>query len=194
MDPEDLETLFAMQKDMVTDTPILLDNGYLLARKTKAVESRIRPLDQVRARIVQTLKQDRAMELAREAARDELKDLLQAQGNSTSASSVEIQTSEPFNRRGFIPGLGSNPELAADLFAAEQGQWLGQAYQVGNTYVLARLSERVPAEQEQWEEQKSTWMSAMNRTRAQVFLEAFLQGLRDKAEIEVVTPEILAYE
>jgi peptidyl-prolyl cis-trans isomerase D len=194
MESEDLETLFAMQKDMVTDTPILLDNGYLLARKTKAVESRIRPLDGVRARIVQTLKQDKAMRLAREAARDELKDLLQDRGNGNSTSSGEIQTSEPFNRRGFVPGLGSNPELASDLFAAEKGQWLDQAYQVGNAYVLARLSERVPAEQEQWEEQKSMWMSSMNRTRAQAFLQAYLQGLRDKAEIEIVTPEILAYE
>jgi len=194
MEPEDLETLFAMQENMVTDTPILLDNGYLLARKTRAVESRIRPLDKVRPGIVQTLKQDKALQLAREAAQAELKDRIQAEGNSRSTPGRDIETSEPFNRRGFIPGLGSNPELASDLFAAEQGQWLDQTYHVGSMYVLARLSERVPAAQEQWEEQKSYWMSAMNRTRAQAFLQAYLQGLRDKAEIEIVTPEILAYE
>lgn len=194
VESEDLETLFAMQEGMVTDRPLLLDNGYLLARKTDSVESRIKPLEDVRPRIVQALKQDRALQLAKEAARAELEKRLQAQGESGASADREIQTSEPFNRRGFIPGLGSNPELASDLFAAGQGKWLETTYQVSNSIILARLKERVPADDAQWEEQKSYWMSAMNRTRAQTFLQAYLQGLRDKAEIKVVTPEILAYE
>ena len=192
IEPEDLESLFAMQEGMVTDTPLLLKNGYLLARKTESVASSIKPLDQVKSGIVQQLKQEQALKRAEQSAQSALDRVLQAGGDLS--KDHEIRTSEPFNRRGFVPGLGSNPELASDLFTAARGQWLDTTYQVDGAVILARLKERVPAGDEQWQEQKSYWMSAMNRTRAQAFLEAYLQGLRDRAEIEVLTPEILAYD
>jgi peptidyl-prolyl cis-trans isomerase D len=92
-----------------------------------------------------------------------------------------------------VPGLGENQDLVRDAFAVEEGSWLDTVYQTQDGYVLARLVRLTPPDESAWKEQKSFWVSNMSRTQSDMLMQAFVQGLRKQAEIEVLSPEVLEY-
>jgi peptidyl-prolyl cis-trans isomerase D len=191
LEQEDLERLFSLKKGELTDTPLMLENGYLLARKTEEVPSQIRPLGEVRSQIEARLQKDKAMNLARKAAEKALSGL---KADRTELDSLgQTTTSDPFSRRGPVPGLGENQDLVRDAFAVEEGSWLDTVYQTQDGYVLARLVRLTPPDESAWKEQKSFWVSNMSRTQSDMLMQAFVQGLRKQAEIEVLSPEVLEY-
>ena len=192
LDQDDLDRLFTLKEGELTDTPLMLEDGYLLAKKAEEVPSRIRPLGDVRSLVEKRLRQDKAMELARQAAEKALAGL---QSRELQAADLpETTTSKPFSRRGPIPGLANNQQLVQDAFQAEKGRWLDSAYQAGEEgYVVAKLTEVVPPDEAAWEEQKSFWISNMSRTQSEVLMQAFVQGLREQSEIEIVNPKLLEY-
>lgn len=185
-----LEELFAMQPGEITDRPIFLDTGYLLAHKTEARPSRISPLETVRETIRSQLQKQKGLEMAREKAGGVLQRLRK---NNQELAGYEPKQSEPFNRRGFIPGLGMNPELAEAALSARDQQWLPKAYKVSQGYLLARPTTTIPPKSSQWQEQKSYWIAQLNNQRKQGLYQAFLQGVRARAEIRIITPELLSY-
>jgi peptidyl-prolyl cis-trans isomerase D len=191
LDSDALDTLFAMQEGEVTDVPITLEKGYLLAEKTKGVPSRVEPLQDVRSSIERALKREKAFELAEKRAKDRLQAL--QEGSGEQAWKERSTVSKPFNRRGRIPGLGANAEMVRDAFAAETGQWLPATYRFETGYVVARLQERIPPSEKAWKEQRSFWISYLTRDRAQTLFQSYIEGLRSQASIEIVTPKALEY-
>jgi peptidyl-prolyl cis-trans isomerase D len=187
----DLDTLFAMQEGEITEVPITLENGYLLAEKTESIESRVKPLPDVRSSIEGALKKKKAFGLAEKKARDALQEL--EKGTKVRSWQDGAKLSEPFNRRGRIPGLGTNAELVQDAFGAETGQWLPGTYRFESGFVVARLQERIPPSDEAWKEQRSFWISYLSQDRSQSLFQAYIDGLRSRASIEMVTPQALEY-
>ncbi|MCF8104844.1 MAG: SurA N-terminal domain-containing protein [Desulfohalobiaceae bacterium] len=192
LEQEALTELFALQTGEVTDRPIFLDQGYLLALKTEEKPAHVSPLETVRDEIVKQLKDRKAMELARKEAAVVLQSLNKNQGSDVLAE-YEPEQSEAFTRRGFIPGLGMNPELAEAAFSAENNAWLERPYKVSRGFVLARRTERISPPQEQWQEQKSFWISRLNQNQKESLQQAYIEGLRASAEIRIVSPELLTY-
>lgn len=190
LNQEETATLFDLKKGEMTDTPILLEDGYLLAKKIEFDPEHIKPLSKVKSTIEKKLKRQKAMDLAKEAAQTELKELTSKKGSSLSPKK-ESQVSKPFNRRGFIPGLGYQAELAQDALAEEEGKWLPKTYKTQFGYVLARLKEKMPISQEKWEGEKDIWISRLNNFRKQELFQAFSQGLRQEAKVQIKSPEIL---
>ncbi len=184
--------MFALKTGEVTDRPLFLENGYLLALKTDARPSRVSPLEQVREQIVRRLTKQKARALALEKAEEALAALKTNDQDEVPGQKAVVE-SEPFNRRGFIPDLGSNPDLARKAFTSDQSGWFAKPYQVSSGSLLARPGKIIPPDEEQWEEQKSFWIARLRQNREQILNEAFFQALRDKAEIEILTPELLRY-
>lgn len=192
LDPEAKKTLFGLEPGQITDYPIILDNGYLLVKKTRGKESKIKDFEQVRSDIARKLKEQRAHELAHKAAQAFLDQNKSQKGKAM--NKIKVKTSEPFTRQGFIPGLGHNKDLAKDTFNAKANVWLPKVYKLKDGYVIARLKKTIPPKEQSWEEQRSHWISNITERKKQLLFQAILEGLREKAEISINAPSLLEYK
>lgn len=186
--PEAMALLFALADKEVTHSPILLPDGYLLAQKTAHEPETVRPLEEVRQRIVTRLSMDRAKDAARQKAE---KDLALILAGEKAFDPEDVQTSEPFGRQGFIPVLGFNTELAEAAFAASPGEWLPSTYQIQEAFVLAKLKERIHPSEDQWVMEKEAWRESLLQARQRELFQAFMNTLQAKAEIRVLRQDVL---
>jgi peptidyl-prolyl cis-trans isomerase D len=191
LDQEQVQKIIQMQEGELTETPILLDDGYLVFKKTSHESAHIPPLDQVQEQVISALEQDKANDLARKAAEDVLAKL--DQGESPSGLGVEIETSEQFTRQGFIPGLGRNQELAKKAFAAQKGSWLEKPYPMQGGWIIAARGDKTSPEESAWERQKEQWMKNVHRMQEQRLFQAYLEGLRESVEVSIKAPKALEY-
>ena len=192
LDQEQMDKLLQMQVGEITDTPIMLENGYVVAQKTEHEPAHIPDLEQIEDQVREAVQKQRAREMAQAAAQGALEQLRTEK--TAQELGYEVQTSQSFTRRqGFIPGLGQNKELAQAVFAAQEGQWLDKPYIVQDTSILARLKDVSPPADTMWEDQKSFWIQNVRRLREQTLFQAYLQGLREEAEVTILIPEALEY-
>ncbi|MDZ7761006.1 MAG: SurA N-terminal domain-containing protein [Desulfovermiculus sp.] len=193
LDQKQMEKLLNMEEGEIADTPIMLDDGYVMVKKTGHESAHIPALNQIEDKVRAEVEEQRARELAKAAAQDALDQLTTEK--TIQDLGFEVQTSQPFTRRqGSIPGLGQNQELVQAVFAAPKGQWLDTPYVVQDVTILGRLKEASPPEDTLWEEQKSFWIENVRRLREQTLFQAYLQGLRDSAEVSILIPEALTYQ
>lgn len=185
---EAIPRLFALGENEITPSPILLEDGYLLARVAEREPARVRELEEVRARIETRLRTDMAQAAAREQAESVLRDIRE---NGADPLDHELRTSSAFGRRGFIPELGMQPELTAAAFSASRQEWLPDVYQVRDAFVVARLHDRFAPSEEQWEEEKEFWKDSLLQTRQQEVVQAFITQLQSQAEISILRSDIL---
>ncbi|WP_045219102.1 peptidylprolyl isomerase [Desulfonatronum thioautotrophicum] len=187
--PEAVAVLFGLQDGETTQTPLLLADGYLLARRIDFEPQHVRPLEDVRERILTQLRLDMAKEAARAKAEQAL-ELIHAE-DPQAYDPEELQTSAAFGRQGFIPGLGFHPSLGKDAFTAEIGEWLPQVYQLQDAFIVARVHERIAPSEELWLAERADWRSALLQSRQREFLQAFVAELYRAAEIRVLRQDVL---
>lgn len=186
--PQALTSLFEMPVGDVTDMPLTVENGYVLATITEKKPAEIEPLDAVRERVVQAIKREKALVKAKEEAEQLLKD---AMSSGPTIAQAEKKTSEAFGRQGYIPGLGFDTALAAAAFNTDTGQWLPAPYKVGEGYVIAKVTKRIAPEDKLWETEKEQWLTFIRRGRRGELFDAFKNNLRLMAKIEIVNPDLL---
>ena len=186
-----LKQLFQLEPGQVTDVPIILENGYLLAQKVEGKEARTPELSQVRGRIEEELRREKAAERARSEAEKALEELRSGEGPQSLQD--RMRESGEFSRQGRIPGLGTSRELARDAFVAAEGEWLPGVYSLGGQHVVARVESVSPPSDQAWDQQKEFWIQRLASARKQNLMDNLVQGLRDKAEIEIENPDLLRY-
>ncbi|WP_028575688.1 SurA N-terminal domain-containing protein [Desulfonatronovibrio hydrogenovorans] len=181
--------LFNMAVTEITETPIMVEDGYIFAQKLEAVDARVRDLEEVKPRIRETLARQKSMDMARENAHDYLKKFMA--GEESDQATARLQTSSPFDRQGFIPDLGMVPGLARAAFAVSPGQWLDNTFQVTEGYVVARVAEHISPAPEEFEEEKDFWLEQYGRMQKEEMFQSFITMLRNQAKIRILRPEIL---
>ena len=193
LDSEQIKDLFALQEKGVTNYPIMLKDGYLLAKNIQTKQAYIPDLERVRPAIEKKLREQKAKQMAQNKAKQDLEKILQNKDKGFKKLSREIKQSEPFNRRGPIPGLGSHSELIDRAFQAENKQWFSRPFELSSGYVLARLQEKIRPSKKAWEEQKSYLVSGLKRSKRQQLLNAYVEQLREDAQIDIISPQVLEY-
>ena len=183
-----LERLFNLMEGEVTESPIMLDNGYLYAEKTGVRQARSLELEKVEEEIAQELTRQKSRELAEKAARDKLDRILD---EKIDPDELELVTSESFDRQGFIPGLGMNPQLAEQAFVQDTGSWLPEIKSTDAGYVLARVKEHEEPDTEQFEQEKDHWMQSYAQMQREQLFNSYITMLRARADIKMVRPEVL---
>jgi len=108
-------------------------------------EAHTQPLDEVRAQVVATVKQEKARELARKQAEGAQ---TKAAGGAplakiAEASGLTVETPSPFASTETIAGIGRSPEFAAAAFAANAGD-AGMA-ETAKGPVVFRVAEKIAA-------------------------------------------------
>ncbi len=117
-------TGFAFSGTRVGETSDLIDDtdGYYLVRLDSLVEGGKQPFERVQEDIIQALKERKSVEGVVSTAEALLAD---ARGTSLEAAAVkagvQVQSSAPFNRRTFVPGLGYSNEAVGAAFGAPVG-------------------------------------------------------------------------
>ncbi|HDQ40944.1 MAG TPA: peptidylprolyl isomerase [Desulfonatronum sp.] len=187
--PESIAQLFAMDDQEITHTPILLPEGYLLAQKVGHEPEAVRPLEEVRERILTRLRLDKAKAVANEKAQQTLE--LIAANDPQAFARESLTTSAPFGRQGFIPEVGFNPELGSAAFNAQPGEWLPSSYQTQDAFIVARLKERIAPPEEQWLQERETWRRSLLQNRQRELLQAFMETLQAGAEIKILRQDVL---
>jgi peptidyl-prolyl cis-trans isomerase D len=170
-----------------------LDQGYVLARVDEKIPSHPRDMQEVKPRIKSTLVRRSAMDIAEQTAEKALEKILSTSKGIPAELNEKLQKTEEFGRRGFIPGLGMNPELAEELFSAETGKWLQTPFEVKSGYVLARPTQHIQPDKKEFKARKQFWMSTYARMERQQYVQAFVAQLRKEAEIEILNPRALEY-
>lgn len=189
---EHLKQLFDLEPNKVTDVPLILNNGYLLAQKVDQQKARTPELSEVRDTIAKRLRGQKAAEIARTRAEEALEQVREGEEIPGSLRN-RIQESDQFSRQGRISGLGANKELARDTFVAAEGEWLPRVYQFKDQYIVARVAAVTPPSERAWQQQKEFWIQRLASTRKQNVMDNLVQALREGAEIDIKTPEILRY-
>jgi len=193
LDAKAAEMLFSLVLGQVGDTPISVDQGYMLAENEDVRPEAVLPLERVKDAIVELLVRREAMKLAREKAESVLADISNpaTAAKTLAAYKKNIKASEPFGRQGFIPGLGMSPSLVRDAYAAPVDSWLPQAYAVENGFVLAGLTARIQPSKESWEKEKGFWIQSLEQSKGTDLFQAYLAGLHENADVRIVNPQML---
>lgn len=183
-----LDTLFAMEQGMVTDTPLEVENGYMLAFVRSNVPSSVRSLESVASRIKVVLQQKEAMKLVMEEAK-KLADDIEEKGMPKKLTKT-MQSTPLFDRRGFVPGIGQNPEMVKAVFAGDSNTWVGP-FAGNGAAIFARVKDVQKPSDEEWEKAKEEVMQAILQGRKRELFQTFIADVRDKAEIKVLNSKLL---
>jgi peptidyl-prolyl cis-trans isomerase D len=186
--PEDAAKLSTLGVGQTLDAPLAVADGYLLVRKAEAQPATVKPLDEVKPAVVEAVRRQGAMKLAKEKAQSVLADIVKpGAGDSVLLKYKDrIKTTDPVGRQGFIKGLGLNPNLVEDAYNAADGSWLSQAYPVQNGFVLVRLKDRIPPSATDWESEKKTWMAGLRQAKERELFQAYMTDLRNQAKVNIV--------
>ncbi len=188
---EAVATLFDLQDKEVTQAPILLEDGYLLAQRMEKEPAHTRALEKVRGRIVTALKEEGAQAIALEKAKKDLALILKDPARADTLFGSQIKRSETFGRQGFIPNLVMQPKLVEQAFAADTNTWMNDAYPVTNGVVLAKLNARILPSDEDWNKEKTYWSASLEQVRKQEMFMALVQTLRQQATIKILNQRVL---
>ncbi|TVR66706.1 MAG: hypothetical protein EA422_01515 [Gemmatimonadales bacterium] len=131
---------------------------------------------EIEARIRLEQKVERTMEEAR-GLRDDIR------GSATLEAvaeriGVEVNTTEPFTRLDFVPGLGNRNAAIGAAFSRQSGDIAGPV-RVGSQVFLIRIEDRVEADREMWEIQKPFQRAQRTAQIRQERLDRWIDGLRE---------------
>lgn len=183
---DSVDLVFNQPEGMTIDTPLAVEDGYVLATVVSSRAAYHKTLDEVRTVVESKLKQQKAMELANEAGKKALAAI--ASGDTGAVTSVE--TTAFFNRRGFVPGVGMNADLAAAVFATTDKEWLGP-FESALGAVIVRLNEVKMPDEAEWESVSEQVVVQLRQAKQQELFQTFLRNLSEQAVVEIHNADML---
>lgn len=191
LQPEAVAALFELTKGGVTETPITVGRGFLLAQKTDEKPESMHPLEESKPTIVEALRLRKANEAAQKEAKDVLARLNDSKTAEEAVRKLSLKSTEPFLRQGVIMPLGFNPKLAGQAFAAKIGSWLPEAYQVKDGWAIVRTAKIILPAEEDFAAQRNMLRQSLYQSKQQEWFAAFMKALKAKADIKIVNKAAL---
>lgn len=185
-----LDVIFATPQGAVIDTPLEVENGYILAKVVSSKDETYRDLETVKADVVARLKQEKALNMAAEDARVAV-EALRNNGALPEAAAAKVQKSAAFTRQGFIPGVGQALDVAKAVFSAADDAWIAEAFQTPTGAVIAKRADVIAPSADQWEATKARAMQDILNNKRQELLQAYMQKLYDETKVELRNPDVL---
>lgn len=153
---------------------------HLLELVDRTVAGRF-PFEDVRDQIETTLRTELRVESARRKAEAVLADLPEPTIEALAAATGwPVATTEPFNRRQFVPGLGRASEAVGAAFAAPIGTLVGP-FQAADRLAFLRVDERMEADADVFSLTKNQLKVEIAGLMAQQRAVEWLEALREEA-------------
>ena len=165
--------------------------GFHIVKAEARREAREKPLDEVREEITKSLRADRARTLARDAAFTDAEKASSGRplAELATARGLTMSSPGPFAENETISGLAREPALVKSAFATGAGQ-VGPVEQVGDTLILFRVRERIPARVPDLKEVRDRIETAIRdeqgSVKARERAEAIRKSLLEKKSLEDV--------
>lgn len=164
------------------------DIGVYVAQVAERIPSRVPPLEEVRDQVRARLVEERATQLAGDAARAFVTRLKDQQGKGLRFEEVleiEQRVAIParFTRTQSIVPIGYQPAVNEQAFATPLGQ-LTEVLETPGGFVLLRPEERIPADLARFGEERESVRQERLRAKQDTRFQEFLTGLRARAKLQ----------
>jgi len=141
-------------------------------------------LDDVAGEIESRIRLERKVERTLEEARG-LRDEIQGGATLEAVAErlgLEVNSTEPFTRMDFVPGLGNRNGAIGAAFSRQPGEIAGPV-RVGSQVFVIRVEDRIEADRELWEIQKPFQRAQRTAQIRQERLDRWIDGLREVTRI-----------
>ena len=177
-------TRLAFETDLLGITPPIPlgpGGGYVFLQVLEQREAAVAPFEEVQNQARQQLRNQRAMELARNRADDVHRQLA---GEGGEGSDIELLTNESYFRGSQLPEAGRSVGVQARAFEMPVGQ-LSQPLESDMGYVIIRVLEKSGFDAEDFTEQKASFEEQiLNERRSRVW-GAFVQNLQSRYSVQI---------
>jgi peptidyl-prolyl cis-trans isomerase D len=181
--PEVKDTIFRLREGEVSP-PIRTDRGYVVLTLKQVLPSHQGSLEEVRDKIVASLKQERAQHAARSKA-EELSKRAKAGEKfdpAAKALGLDSKTSDEFSRAGSISGVGSGKQVSA-AFGMKAGD-VSAPQNLGLNWLVYRVETKTEANLADFEKQKKDLTEQVLNEKRGLAYEAFRSGLEERLKQE----------
>jgi len=184
MVPEFEEVAFALAPGE-TSEPVRTDFGFHLIHVEEREEALAQPLETVREEIAETILLDEARRARARAAADSLAEAVRGGiplEEAAGEAGLEVQRTEwlPHRSSGFVPGLGTSPDLLAAAFALEPGASSSEVFEVGDRFALVQSLDRQRADAEEIEQRVEAKREELLEAKRNQRAEAWIQQRREE--------------
>jgi peptidyl-prolyl cis-trans isomerase D len=162
--------------------PIHTDLGYVVLSVKEIQPSHPATLAEVRDRVANDLRHEKAVELAKSRA-DELTKRTKSGENfavAAKALGFDVKTSEPISRTGSIPDVGSAKQFPA-AFTLPVGQ-AGDPIALGQNWAIYRVAQHDPVNQDDFEKQKTKIEEQVLQRKRQAAYDLFRKALKARLQ------------
>ena len=177
------DTIFRLREGEVSQ-PIRTDRGYVVLSLKQVIPAHQANLDEVRDKIVASLKQEKAQELARQKADELAKRIKNGEKFDAAAKALGLgpKTSDDFSRAGSIAGVGSGKQLSA-AFNMKAGE-VSAPQNIGTNWLVYRVESKIEPNPADFEKQKKDLADQVLNDKRGLAYEAFRSGLEQRLKQE----------
>ena len=183
--PELSARVFGMKEGEVTPA-MRVATGWVFATVTGRQDSYVPKLDEVKARVADDVRQEKAAELAKQRATAIATDLKNAKDFTAAAkrAGLEVKTTELVARGAAIPDLGISEAVDAAAFALPQGG-VSDAISTPTGTAVIRVVEKVGVTDAEVESGKDVLRDELVNTRRDKFFGAYMQKAKGGLKINI---------
>ena len=181
--PEIKDAIFRLREGEVSQ-PIRTDRGYIVLTLKQTIPAHPGSLDEVRDKLVASLKQEKALQLARSKAEE-----LSKRGKAgekfdvvAKALGLEAKTSDDFSRAGSIPGVGSGKQVTA-AFNMKVGE-VSSPENLGSNWLVYKVDAKSEANMADFDKQKKELTEQVLNEKRGLAYEAFRSSLEARLKQE----------
>jgi peptidyl-prolyl cis-trans isomerase D len=177
------DTIFRLREGEVSQ-PIRTDRGYVVLSLKQVIPNHQASLDEVRDKIVASLKQEKAQELARQKAEELAKRIKSGEKFDSAAKALGLdpKTSDEFSRAGSVAGVGSGKQLSA-AFNMKAGD-VSLPQNIGLNWLVYRVESKTEPNPADFEKQKKDLADQVLNDKRSLAYEAFRTALEQRLKQE----------
>jgi peptidyl-prolyl cis-trans isomerase D len=183
--PELSSRVFGMKEGEVTPA-MRVATGWVFATTTGRQDAYLPKLDEVRARVTDDLKQEKAVDLVKQRAAAIAADLKQAKDFAAAVkrAGLEIKTTELIARGAPVADLGVSEQVDAAAFALPQGG-ISDAITTPTGTAVVRVAEKVTVSDQEVEQGREQLRDEMVNARRDRFFGAYMQKAKSGLTITI---------
>ena len=181
--PALLETIFQLRPGDLS-APIHTDRGYVVLSVKDIQQAHPATLAEVHDQVTADYRREKAVELARTRAQELAKQAKAGEAFAMAAKALgfEVKTTDAISRTSSIPDAGSAKQFSA-AFSMPVGQ-TGDPISVGTNWVVYRVAQHDPVNQDDFEKQKSKIEAQVLQQKRQTAYELFRTALKTRLQQE----------
>lgn len=181
--PEVKDQIFRLRPGELS-LPVKTDRGYIVLSVKDVQPAHQGTLEEVRDNVVQDIKSEKAVELAKSKAEELAKRVKGGEKFDSAAKALGLQakTSDVFARSGSIPGAASGKQLSA-AFQMKQGE-MGSPLSLGQNWFVYQVAEKQEPNPDDFDKQKKEISDAVLQQKRNLAFEAFRSALDSRLKQE----------